>query len=319
MKTRRILLFVLLVFFSGFVIAQDDGTWTTGTPMPTPRSELASALLDGKIYVAGGLASNPDGAGWIALDDFEAYDIETDTWEVLEPLPAGLHHLGMAAANGRVFVSGGYDGANFTNDVTVLWAYDPESGEWSQVTDMPAPRAAHAMVAIENKLYIIGGVGDSIQLWIYGIEADEWDTDNAEMPTPREHLSAVTLDGKLYVIGGRWGRNLGTLEVYDPETDEWTTLTEMPTPHGGLTAAAVNGNIHVTGGEDLNTSKTYDAHEVYDPETGEWMTFAEMPTARHGVTSQGSDGLWYVIGGGEEAGGGTFTSLTGVVEIFEQE
>jgi hypothetical protein len=42
-----------------------------------------------------------------------------------------------------------------------------------------------------------------------------------------------------------------------------------------------------------------------------------MPTARHGLASGVANGRWYVIGGGLLEGGGTFNSLTNVVEAFE--
>ena len=192
----------------------------------------------------------------------------------------------------------------------------PETDEWTFVTELPGPRAAHAMVAIDDQLYIIGGVGPSTQLWVYDIEADDWDLSRAEMPTLREHLTAVMLDGKLYVIGGRWRDNVGTLEVYDPEADEWTELTQMSTPRGGLTAAVLAGRIHVTGGEAFSPLVTFAEHEVYDPETDTWLVYPDMPTARHGLTSAAVDDVWYVIGGATGAAGRTTRTLTGAVEIF---
>jgi hypothetical protein len=41
-----------------------------------------------------------------------------------------------------------------------------------------------------------------------------------------------------------------------------------------------------------------------------------MPTARHGLGSGVANGRWYVIGGGLLSGGGTFSSLTNIVEAF---
>ena len=46
--------------------------------MPTIRTELAVAELDGQIYVAGGLGG---------LTAFEAYDPKTDTWTARAALP----------------------------------------------------------------------------------------------------------------------------------------------------------------------------------------------------------------------------------------
>ena len=36
------------------VLAQGPGTWTRGEPMPSSRSEVAVAEVDGLVYVVGG-------------------------------------------------------------------------------------------------------------------------------------------------------------------------------------------------------------------------------------------------------------------------
>jgi N-acetylneuraminic acid mutarotase len=299
-------------------VTQHSGEWNSVAQMPTPRSEIAAAVLDDLIYVGGGLA--PAIVGWEALAVFEVYDPATDSWHEAAPLPVGLHHLAMAAAGGKIYVTGGYDGANFDADVSATWAYDPTTDSWTRVADMPAPRAAHAMVNIDDMLYVVGGVGpEPTALWVYDPVTDTWDASRAPMPTAREHLAATTVDGQLYVIGGRWsGRgNLSTLEVYDPATDSWAQLADMPTPRGGLTAATLAGRIHVTGGEALDSLRTFGEHEVYDPTTDTWITLPDLPTPRHGLTSVVLNGQWYVIGGGTEAGFRTFVSLSDLVEVFK--
>ena len=64
--------------------------------MPTARSELAAAALDGRIYAAGGIAQ------WGTTAAFEAYDPAMDRWEELPPLPEAVHHLAAAATNERI-------------------------------------------------------------------------------------------------------------------------------------------------------------------------------------------------------------------------
>jgi|FLYN01.1.fsa_nt_gi N-acetylneuraminic acid mutarotase len=291
-----------------------EGEWMEGTPMPTPRSEIASAVLEGRIYVAGGIVEQFEGA-----TAFEVYDPQTDAWEEAAPLPVGLHHAGMAADDQRVYIGGGYTSLDFNVDVSALWAYDPETNRWEQIAEMPYPRAAHTMAVIDGKLYVVGGVGqDSTVLWVYDLETNAWDTSRASLPTAREHLASAVVDGKLYVIGGRWSGqgNLSTLEVYDPQADSWERLAEIPTPRGGLTAAAVNGLIHVTGGEAFNPDCTFNRHEVYDPQTDRWRALPDLPTPRHGLTSASVDGKWYVIGGATGAGSQTLETLSDAVHIF---
>jgi hypothetical protein len=293
--------------------APSASKWSTGAPMPTPRSEIASAELGGLIYVAGGI-----GSGWTVRTEVERYNPAADTWETVAPLPVGLHHLGMAAANGKIYVTGGYADMNFTADQAATYAYDPAANAWTQVANMPAPRGAHAMVSIGEQLYVVGGVGPSAEkLFVYDPATDTWNDSAPTLPTPREHLAAVSLDDALYVVGGRTDHNLGTLESYAPGSEAWIpAMPEMITPRGGLTAGVIDGVIHVTGGELFDPAQTYRQHEAFNLWIGAWDTLEPMPTARHGLTSAVYEGRWYVIGGATGAEGQTADTVTGAVEIF---
>ena len=287
--------------------------WSPGAPMPTARSEIALAVLDGRIYVAGGLAQFGTTAA------FQVYDPAADRWQKLTSLPERRHHAGLAALGGRVYLTGGYRDLSFSDPGRQTWAYDPAADRWHQVADMPGPRAAHAMAALGDRLYVVGGVGpDPAAVWAYDPSADRWSASAAPLPTLREHLVAVALDDRLYVIGGRWRGvgNLATVEIYDPRVDSWTRGADMPTPRGGLAAAAFGGQVHVTGGEAFDPRRTFDAHEVYDPASGRWSTAPPLPVARHGLASGAVAGKWYVIGGGEKAAALTMLSLSDRVDIF---
>lgn len=298
----------------GDTVARGNG-WAAGAGMPTRRSELAAAVLDGKIYVGGGLTLTG------ASKAFEVYDPASDRWEQAAPLPVALHHFGMAAGDGRIYVSGGYEGNNLSNPSDAVWVYDPASADWSTGPNMAAGRAAHAMVAMDGLLYVVGGVGiGSLFIWVYDPVADAWDTLPTLLPTPREHLAAAALDGKLIVIGGRWpGQgNLAIVEVYDSASGSWEQAPDMPTARGGLTAAAVGEQIHVAGGEDFDRSPdcTFAQHEIYDPSANRWLTASPLPTSRHGLASAAVGEKWYVIGGGTKAAAKTLVSASDLVEIF---
>ena len=82
-----------------------DDTWREGSPMPTPRGGLASAMLDGKLYTFGGEGNRDDPAGVFAT--VEAYDVARDRWEALEGMPTPRHGMGAAALDGAIHVPGG--------------------------------------------------------------------------------------------------------------------------------------------------------------------------------------------------------------------
>ena len=152
-ERARVVIVILWLLQSlwGCAAAQDatQGPWTRAAPMPTARSELAATALEGRIYVAGGIAQ------WGTTAAFEAYDRTTDRWEELPPLPEAAHHLAAAATDDRIYVTGGYTNLLFTEITERAWAYDPRARKWARIPDLPAPRAAHGTAAIEGKLYVV--------------------------------------------------------------------------------------------------------------------------------------------------------------------
>ena len=234
------------------------GSWSSSTPMPSRRAEHAAAVIDGVIYLPGGL----DGDGK-TLDTFESYDPATDTWATLPPLPEPRDHFGLAALDGKLYLTGGsifFEGAVRAS----TWAYDPAAATWTALAPMPAPRNQHGSLAIDGKIYVAGGVvrgPDSRALWAYDPATGEWQTDLAPMPTEREHLAVVGAGGRLIALGGRKGSNFAAVEAFDPATNTWESFPDMPTPRGGMTADVIDGVIHVAGGENLETMSTYSEHE----------------------------------------------------------
>jgi N-acetylneuraminic acid mutarotase len=285
---------------------QQTGTWTNGPALIEARAEVAAAVLDGRIYVGGGF----DAAG-ADLSTFESLDPAAGRWEQRTSIPAGLNHLGLAAAAGRVWVSGGSSRGTISR---ALYAYDPGTDTWTRMADMPLERSAHVMVALNDRLYVIGGVGPQPEVTLeYTPATDTWNR-RATMPSPREHLSAAAVNGRIYVIGGRWQNrgNVGTVDEYDPDSDSWRTRAPLPTARGGLTAATVGERIHVVGGEAFDPARTFGEHEVYDPAGDSWASAPPMPVARHGLASAGLDGRFYVIAGGRIAG----LSVSDITDIF---
>jgi N-acetylneuraminic acid mutarotase len=308
--------FVISIFgFSIFAVitssyAVSSQTWTTGTSMPTARTEVAGAVLDGKIYVIGGY----DESGK-TTDVVEVYDPHTDRWSRASSLPEPEDHAAAAIYDGKLFVVGGYvtiGGQRTSTNNSFI--YDPSADKWEEIKSMPTPRGALAANFINDILYVIGGQDASRKTVstneAYKPKTDTW-TERQPMPTIRHHLASAVIDGKLYVIGGRQtdkspDLNIGTNEAYDPKLDKWTSLASMPTKRSGLTAVALSNDVYVFGGEhpfdDGKPLKTFDDTEIYHPKTDTWTSGLPLPTARHGLTAGEVNGTIYVIGGGTEPG-----------------
>jgi N-acetylneuraminic acid mutarotase len=304
----------LLALFVAVPAAPSDpssGTWTTAAPAPTKRTEVAAAALRGRIYLVGGF-EQPGLSNVLHLaitPAVDAYDPATDRWAGLASLPVGLHHAGIGAVEGHLYVIGGYkqSGLSVWQPVATVYAYDPAADTWMERASMPTARGALAVAVYEGQLYAIGGYdgkANSGAVEVYDPEKDRWTT-RAPLPTPRDHLAAAVASGKVYAVGGRlkgdYRRNLSVVEAYDPGADRWTRVADLPTARSGITAAEIDGTIYVFGGE--SAEGTFHENEAYDPARDVWHAMASMPTARHGLGSAVVQGRIHVISGGPSPGG----------------
>ena len=80
-----IYLLVSSLYFVSVSHAQEmlESSWTKGTPIPTPRTEVTSANLEDAVYVIGGFTS--DG---VTTAIVEMYNATSDSWKTdIAPLP----------------------------------------------------------------------------------------------------------------------------------------------------------------------------------------------------------------------------------------
>lgn len=82
-----------------------ESFWNNGAPMPTPRTEIAAALLGDNIYIIGGF----DKSGRVT-DIVEVYNLKNNSWTKIAPMPQPLHHTSATSYNGKskIYVVGGY-------------------------------------------------------------------------------------------------------------------------------------------------------------------------------------------------------------------
>jgi N-acetylneuraminic acid mutarotase len=182
------------------------GTWTEKAPMPTARSAGATAVVDGKIYVAGGRP--PRG------HDFAVYDPAADTWTVLPDLPTQRNHLAAAGVGGKVYVIGGRFGGGVGSEMTdTVEMYDPMDTTWSRAASMPTVRAGVNGIAARGCIYVFGGEGNDPhprglfpQNEVYDPRMESWQS-LEPIPTPVHGVTgAAYLDGWIHLPGGSVSR-----------------------------------------------------------------------------------------------------------------
>lgn len=126
-------------------------------------------------------------------------------------------------------------------------------------------------------------------------EEDSW-ISMTKMSHLRKDLSLAEVDNKIYAIGGS---GIGLNEMFDPNTNNWTTKTPSPTTrwNGHSTVAVYQNKIYLIGGGHA-FGKICDANEAYNPVDDTWEEKTPIPNPRAGCSASTFNNKIYVFGGG---------------------
>ena len=108
--------------------------------------------------------------------------------------------------------------------------------------------------------------------------------------TSRYGLATVDYEGKAYAIGGWNGPTV--LEVFDPSTESWATLSPPPISQSGLAAAQVDGYIYTFGSYGWEETV-----QVYDIDKDQWSGGPDLPMGMYWATAESIGDNVYVVGG----------------------
>jgi len=145
--------------------------WTRKTDMPRRIHTLSTSVVNGKIYVIGGVDSG------VVLSTVYEYDPAEDIWTQKADMPTPMWRLSTSTVNGRIYAIGGLDTIN-DKALPTVDEYNPDTDKWTKKTDMPTPMSDHASDAVNGKIYVIGGLD-----WNAGIVSstiEEYDTGTVE-------------------------------------------------------------------------------------------------------------------------------------------
>ena len=185
------------------------GTWSSNAPMPTARSDLAAAVVNGVLYAVGGSGSG---------STVEAYDPGSNTWSAKAPLPTARYDLAAAVVGGLIYAVGGVDSR--ANRLATVEAYDPVANTWTTKANMPTPRQGPAVGVVGGILYVVGGTsgfGAYTVVEAYDPVANSWSTKDP-MREARAFPGVAVAGGLLFVMGGygQTGPGLSSLEAFTP-------------------------------------------------------------------------------------------------------
>lgn len=209
-------------------------SWSLGADMPWNVGSVNSALINGKIYVCGGVQDD-----LFTTDQCAMYDPVANTWTLRAPMIDGRNHAASATDGNKLYVFGGRGpGSGDTNMVANgfadVQAYDPLTDTWdsstlggSQLESLPIGR---------------GGTGKAVwhrgEFYVFGGE---------------------TLNGPGAVSGNVYER----VDIYRPSTHTWRLGTPIPTPRHGIFPLKRNGNAYLVGGGQVAGGSKSSVAELY--------------------------------------------------------
>ncbi len=227
--------------------------WTVMEPMPFAQWGHSSAVLNGKIFIIGGIIGDFGGSGSY-VRKLQIYDPLTNTWQFKE-FPLNLINAFRAAVtlNGKIYLLPG--GFGSSSDFT--FEYDDSTNEWTSRAPMNIRRnQGYTGVVLNGKVYAIGGANPlnhecEASVEEYNPVTDTWKM-IAPMSVKRCNSAAVVSGGKIYVIGGdphgNYQNSILDVEEYDPATNKWHVMAPMLTPRSGVAAVKLNNKIYAIGG-----------------------------------------------------------------------
>jgi len=237
---------------SGFMTEYDPQTnqWRERSKGPEGLTHQGIAVLNGKIYLAGGFAA---GHHTMPSPSVFSYDPATDKWQKLASLSDVRGAIALAAVGGKIHAVGGRLMGEM-GTLSVHEVYDPATNKWNKAAPPPTARDHAAIFVVDGKIHLIGGrtgeAQENVALHdVYDPATDKW-TSAAPMPTPRSSVAFAEYHGLLFVAGGecRMRKAYDEVEAYDPKADRWLTFPAMPGPRHGFAAAAAGDKLFFMGG-----------------------------------------------------------------------
>ncbi len=264
-------------------------TWQPVGVLETPRDDFVTAVVDGRIWVLGGMTGDRGNR----LTSIEVYDPATRAWTTSDvEMPVGLASFEGVARGSRIFVFGGLDASSRATDFSAV--LDTATGKWRRLPPLPHPRYAHTVTWHDGRIYVIGGDAASAvtAVDVFDPRTERW-TQGTPMPEARGSHDTVSTPGGLLVLGGYLdGAPTDLVQLYRPRTGRWSIAPPLPEPVSRAGAAFLDGRVWVTYHRFAAT---------LDLGAGQWEPANYPPLSRHGLGLVALGDTLYAVGGCQES------------------
>ena len=188
--------------------------WTVIGTMNTGRVSFGSCVLDGKIYVVGGVTGRPS-SDYEYISSVEVIEIDPNnnyecTSSVLESqLPTPRYNLGVEVLGKKIYALGGINGpiSEATAILGIIEEYDtqnPQNG-WNPVNTLPKPLCMFSSTTLNDMIICAGGLKPPfsqgyINVEVYSADNELFSATNLE--SARVGSNSCIWQDQIFVIGG---------------------------------------------------------------------------------------------------------------------
>ena len=183
--------------------AHPAAAWQPRHESSVAVQQVNAAVLDGRIWVAGGLTTSSQ-----ATASTQFYDPTINSWDPGPPLPEPVHHAMLVTYHDQLVVIGGFrsrgDDLLAVTSPRMLFL-DNSTGHWVDGPPLHHPRAAGGAAVVGDKIVVVGGRTGNPEQLVSQTEVFDgtgWH-DGADIPVPGDHLAAAADSSYLYAVGGR--------------------------------------------------------------------------------------------------------------------
>ena len=168
---------------------------------PTARSSHCMHLIDGSLYVFGGIS------GSVFLNDMWIFSIPGASWSIADAIgaiPSARSDFASDSEGEAIVVWGGRDNTGLLND---MFIFNALTLQWTQVIStsrtQPGPAAGACLVLHMPSVYIYGGItnfGFSGAIWVYDLGSNTYT--HLSEDTQLAYASCQILEDYFYVMFG---------------------------------------------------------------------------------------------------------------------
>ena len=258
--------------------------WKKLAPLPVCHSAHTAVLLDGFVYVGGGI----EGRSFYFYENsyrLDVYNLTTNQWSP-SPIITPYDAFGMTVLDDKLVIAGG----TAKNDEVVKNVLVLDAGRWKDYSEMPTARCYATAVGYHSMLIVVGGGIKGEGEWTRVSTTKLLDTTNGcwytcnNLPSPYQQSKAAIMNDRLYLLGGFDEDGNPSPKVFVASLD--TLLTHQlnwqsapNTPWCGSSPVVLCNKLLTVGGvQDSHTSEVC----IFNPSTGydQWKHLTNNPAAR---------------------------------------